>query len=39
MYEYRWVFGHIEVYLDGVFVLSADTIHEAEQELEEVEFS
>lgn len=29
-YEFRPVMGHIEVYLDGVFQFSADTIGEAE---------
>lgn len=33
-YEFRWVRGHVEVFLDGEFLFSADTIHEAEQELE-----
>ncbi len=27
--EYRNIRGHIEVYLDGVFLFSADTIEEA----------
>ena len=32
--EFRWVRGHIEVYLNGEFLFSADTVHEAEKELE-----
>lgn len=33
-YEFRWVRGeHVEVYIDGVFQFSADSIHEACQEL------
>lgn len=35
--EFRHVNGHIEVYLDGVFLLSADTIAEAMRELREEE--
>lgn len=34
MYEFRHVRGHIEVYLNGVFILSADTMDEAKKELE-----
>lgn len=34
MYEYRSVNGHIEVYLDGIFQFSADSQHEADEELE-----
>lgn len=34
MYEFRHVKGHIEVYLDGEFQFSADTIQEAREELE-----
>ena len=37
MYEFRQVKGHIEVFLDGVFQFSADTIREAESELEQYE--
>lgn len=33
MYEFRHVKGHIEVYLDGEFQFSADTIQEAREEL------
>lgn len=29
-YEFRLVKGHVEVYLNGVFQFSADTIREAE---------
>ena len=32
--EFRWVHGHIEVYRGGEFLFSADTVHEAEKELE-----
>lgn len=33
-YEFRWVRGeHIEVFLNGVFQFSADSIQEARQEL------
>lgn len=31
--EFRRVNGHVEVYLDGVFLFSADTLAEARQEL------
>lgn len=37
MYEYKGVRGHIEVYKDGKFILSADTMAEAHKELEEEE--
>lgn len=33
MYEFNDVMGHIEVYLDGVFQFSADTISEAKEEI------
>lgn len=33
MYEFRQVKGHIEVYLNGEFQFSADTIQEAKEEL------
>lgn len=33
--EFRNVNGHIEVYFDGAFLLSADTIAEAIRELRE----
>lgn len=33
MYQFRWVYGHIEVYLNGVFQFSADTMKEAMDEL------
>ena len=36
MYEFRNVYGHIQVYLNGVFVLSADTMKEAREELEKL---
>ena len=35
MYEFRYVKGHIEVFLDGEFQFSADTISEARKELEQ----
>lgn len=35
MYEFRRVHGHIEVFLDGEFQFSADTIGEAYKELEQ----
>lgn len=34
-YEFRNVHGHIEVYLDGIFQFSADSIPEAKRELGE----
>jgi len=34
--EFRNVRGHIEVYLDGVFQFSADTMVEAKREEEEI---
>ena len=34
MYELKFVRGHVEVYLDGVFCFSADTRGEAEAEIE-----
>lgn len=36
MYEFRNVRGHVEVYLDGEFQFSADTIAEAHRELREM---
>lgn len=33
MYEFRYVKGHIEVYLEGIFQFSADSVSEAEEEL------
>ena len=33
MIEFKNVYGHIEVYRDGVFLFSSDTIDEAEDEL------
>lgn len=35
MYEFRHVKGHIEVFLNGEFQFSADTISEARKELEQ----
>ena len=34
-YEFCQVRGHIEVFADGVFQFSADTLAEAEKEIEE----
>lgn len=36
MYEFRRVREHIEVYLDGKFQFSADTMREAMEELEDM---
>lgn len=36
MYEFKNVMGHVEVYLDGAFCFSADTIAEAQEEIEEM---
>lgn len=33
MYEFEWVRGHVEVFLDGEFQFSADTMKEALEEL------
>ena len=35
MLEFRYVRGHIEVYRQGEFLFSADTMSEAREELEE----
>lgn len=35
--NFRNVLGHIEVFLDGVFQFSADTMSEALAELKEIE--
>lgn len=32
-YEYRYANGHIEVFLNGIFQLSADTMEEAMEEV------
>ena len=37
MYTFRYIRGHIEVYKNGIFVLSADTKAEALRELENLE--
>ncbi len=37
MYQFKWVRGHIEVFLDGVFQFSADTMKEALDELDGVD--
>lgn len=34
MYQFKWVREHVEVFLDGVFQFSADSISEAIKELE-----
>lgn len=36
MVEFKHVKEHIEVYKDGKFVVSADNLREAEQELKEM---
>jgi len=36
MYEFKQVRGHVEVYLDGAFCFSADTLGEAHAEIEEM---
>lgn len=33
-YDFVWVREHVEVFLDGVFQFSADTMAEARKELE-----
>jgi len=33
MYDFRNVRGHVEVYLHGTFLFSADTMEEARREL------
>lgn len=37
MYQFKWVRGHIEVFLDGVFQFSTDTMKEALDELDGVD--
>lgn len=37
MYEFRYVRGHIEVFLGGRFQFSADTIGEAYKEIEQLQ--
>lgn len=32
-YEFKYVYGHVEVYLNGKFTFSADTMEEAQKEL------
>lgn len=34
-YEFRYVRGHIEVFLYGVFQFPADTISEAQEEIQD----
>lgn len=36
MYEFRQIKGHVEVYLDGEFLFSADTMQEAREELKDM---
>ena len=36
MYDLEYVRGHVEVYLDGKFCFSADTVSEAEAEIEQM---
>lgn len=36
MYEFRYVKGHIEVFLNGKFQFSADTMKEVREELREM---
>lgn len=38
MYELRHVKEHIEVYLNGEFLFSADTVQEAFREMETVQY-
>jgi hypothetical protein len=33
-YEFRYVRGHVEVYLHDLFIFSADTMAEARKEIE-----
>lgn len=33
MYDFKNVRGHVEVYLHGIFLFSADTMEEARREL------
>lgn len=35
-YEFRYVKGHVEVYLHGLFQFAADTFTEARKELKEI---
>ncbi len=37
MYTFRYIRGHVEVYRNGEFILSADTKAEALRELENLE--
>jgi|GEM_PF-2132360 len=36
MYKFKWIRGHIEVFLNGVFQFSADSMSEAVREIEEL---
>lgn len=33
-YEFKYVYGHVEVYLNCKFMFSADTMEEAQKELD-----
>lgn len=37
IYEFRNIHGHYEVFINGEFVLSADTLTEAIKEIEQME--
>ena len=37
MFEFRYVRGHVEVFLNGVFQFSADNMTEARRELKQAE--
>ena len=37
MYEYRFVKGHVEVFFNGEFRFSADTLAEAKMEVESLD--
>ena len=37
MYKFKWVKGHVEVFLNGVFQFSADTMKEAREMVSECE--
>lgn len=36
MYEFRWVRGHVEIFLHNQFQFSADSIEEALRELNDI---
>ena len=33
-YEFKYVYGHVEVYLNGKFMFSADTVEEVQKEMD-----